>query len=714
MTPSAAWAVFPLFRVVDGVCACSKGAACEDVGKHPRVSWGQLGAGEKLEGRTGEGLGIATGSRSGVFVLDLDRKPGKDGFATLEANGWDLPATYTVATPSGGVHLYFRLPPFPVKTSGGRIGPGVDVRGEGGYVVAAGSPGKSAGSVYTVIDESPIVDAPAWLLEHPELQKDESLPEARSYHAISETHPLWDERNAMAVAACRNFPASQEGGEASLALGSIIKRLVWDLELPPDRALELILEEWNPRCTKIDGFTPYPWSEEGIARTISRSLEKNFVSGVAPAGWLERFGKEVSKPTPANVSKRRQKNPSHQYTCTVGDVPNGDKTGTTFANMVSLLSTHEDWEGVWAFDLLKNKVRAVGPPIQLAAEGPSGLADHDADAVVLWFELLGGFAVTRDMADRAILSVARKNEYNPIEDWLATLPANSGPSLFEGLSACVFGASKPLYDLYLRRFMVGAIRRALQPGTKLDNVLVLQSPKQGDGKSTFVKALFGEEWSTEDLPESDIGHKDNAFALASTWGVELAELDKLLRGHSTAVKSFLTRCVDTYRPPYGRHMVEKKRQCVFVGTTNETDFLRDPSGSRRFWCIPVGRVDLEWLRAHRDQLWAEAYALYLAGETHWLTPEEELERAADAEQFGQEEILADPVTDFCKGKTFVKLADVLRVVRLSEPHATEARAILALKRIGCVRGLFGTERIRAWGVPERISTMQQPKKATQP
>jgi len=108
------------------------------------------------------------------------------------------------------------------------------------------------------------------------------------------------------------------------------------------------------------------------------------------------------------------------------------------------------------------------------------------------------------------------------------------------------------------------------------------------------------------------------------WIYEVAELSALRARDAESVKAFLTARVDRFRPPYGRNVVSQPRQVVFVGTTNEAEFLDDPTGARRFWPVQVGEIDIEAVEADRFQLWAEAAEYYQYGpdRTWWLTEEE--------------------------------------------------------------------------------------------
>ncbi len=159
------WTTFPLLPInSDGTCGCGD-RTCKDGGKHPSCKWGEksLGAGAQVPVPPGFGVGLATGARSDVIVIDLDRKGGVDGLAALRALG-EVPDTLAVATPTGGFHLYFKHPGFRIGNSASVIGPGIDVRGDGGYVVLPPSPHKVGGHYEWIDQNVPIADLPGWLV----------------------------------------------------------------------------------------------------------------------------------------------------------------------------------------------------------------------------------------------------------------------------------------------------------------------------------------------------------------------------------------------------------------------------------------------------------------------------------------------------------------------------------------------------------------------
>jgi putative DNA primase/helicase len=187
-----------------------------------------------------------------------------------------------------------------------------------------------------------------------------------------------------------------------------------------------------------------------------------------------------------------------------------------------------------------------------------------------------------------------------------------------------------------RCFLIGSVARIYDPGCKMDCMLVIEGP-QSTRKSTAVRELFGERHFTDDMP--DLGTKDAAITVGSAWCIELAELSAMVgrRKEVEVIKAFITRRVDNFRPPYGRRNVKRRRHCVLVGTTNATDdWMHDDTGGRRFWPIRCGEIDLDLLKQNRDQLWAEAVALYRLGPNEggawWFTDEAILNEAREEQE----------------------------------------------------------------------------------
>ncbi len=266
-------AVFPLWSTSDGVCQCWLCDNCDAPGKHPRAKWSELGVADKWgndEDPDCEDFGIATGRRSGVWVLDLDHKPneGRDGIANFLrwTLGREVPDTFTVATPSGGLHLYWLLPDFEVRTSGNELAQGVDIRGEGGFAVAPGSKHKNGG-IYSVARDIDPVQAPYWLLSWRKLRKKEE-GEGIPVEPIIMTDDEKTFRVSRARQKLREMRPSVEGQQGSKAMLAACQYLVLDEGFSDGDAKTLIVEEYNPRAQG-------PWNEREIDYKIDQARNRS-------------------------------------------------------------------------------------------------------------------------------------------------------------------------------------------------------------------------------------------------------------------------------------------------------------------------------------------------------------------------------------------------------------------------------------------------------
>jgi predicted P-loop ATPase len=259
-----------------------------------------------------------------------------------------------------------------------------------------------------------------------------------------------------------------------------------------------------------------------------------------------------------------------------------------------------------------------------------GSAWSDAHRIELQIYLQkSGIQVTRPsvVQDSVIVAASRK-AYNPLRDYLKGLCWDQVPRLDTWLQRYLGADGDPRYLRAVgRAFLIGAAKRGYFPGTKMDNVLVLEAG-QGRGKSTAVRIL-SKGWTTDYMP--DLHSKDAAVQIQGTFLNEFSELAALHRADLESLKGFLTRSIDRYRPPYGRNAVERPRQCSFIGTTNLNEYLQDETGGRRFWPVRCRAIDTDALRNDVDQLWAEAFWAGTVEREEWhLTAE--LETLAQSEQ----------------------------------------------------------------------------------
>lgn len=254
---------------------------------------------------------------------------------------------------------------------------------------------------------------------------------------------------------------------------------------------------------------------------------------------------------------------------------------------------------------------------------PEPVKNVDYSGVRNYIESIYGISGNLKIDDSLAL-VFEKQSFHPVKDYLNLLEWD-GESRVDSLLIDYFGADNNIYSREaIRKMLCGAVARIMRPGTKYDLVLTLVG-SQGSYKSTFINKL-GRGWFSDSF--TTVQGKEAFEQIQGAWLVEIAEMSGFKKAEVESVKHFITKQEDTFRPAYGRTSETYPRQCVFFGTTNNRDFLRDPSGNRRFMPIDVNvdrvikKVTTD-LDSEIDQIWAEAVELYKAGEPLYLSAEAE-------------------------------------------------------------------------------------------
>lgn len=313
-------------------------------------------------------------------------------------------------------------------------------------------------------------------------------------------------------------------------------------------------------------------------------------------------------------------------------------------NVALILGNDARWQGVIAYDSFSSKIRKMRTPPYGGA--PGDWSDLDDIKVTLWLAEVYGLRVKSAMVLEAVNSVAHDNAFHPVREYLDGLEWDGVPRLDQWLQRCL-GVQDCDYTRKVgKRWPLSAVARVFRPGCKADSVLILEG-MQGAGKSTSMSVLGGE-WFM-DTP-FNLGDKDGYQAIRGKWIVELGELDAFNKAESTRAKQFFSASVDTYRESYGRRVLDVPRQCVFVGTTNQDEYLKDDTGNRRYWPVTCTRVDMERLREDRDQLWAEAVHCYRAGEVWWVERDESDVFAAEQDKRYQADMWEEPIITYLADK----------------------------------------------------------------
>src|ERR1039457_774052 len=324
-----------------------------------------------------------------------------------------------------------------------------------------------------------------------------------------------------------------------------------------------------------------------------------------------------------------------------------------------------------------------------------GYTDHDLLEITNWLQhedrkMYSG----KDTAQDAVAAVAGRNAYHPVRDYLASLVWD-GKERIETWLIRLAGARD---DAYVRaaskKWLIGAVARVVKPGCRMDYMLVLEG-KQGSRKSTTVDIL-GRPWAGS-LQNQALHSESAVEGLQGKWIVELAELDGLRRSEVTAAKDFISRVDDYYREKYGRVATAHPRQNVLIGTVNDSQYLIDPTGNRRFLPIRIARtIDTDGLATERDQLWAEAVAAFYAGVPWHLDAVEEALANGEQAQRVPEDVWQATILQWLLGKIqdapllrdelSVSTAEVMEgALEIPVGHrskADEMRVSATMKRLG--------------------------------
>jgi predicted P-loop ATPase len=294
------------------------------------------------------------------------------------------------------------------------------------------------------------------------------------------------------------------------------------------------------------------------------------------------------------------------------------KTGprAVLRNALLALRNAPELKGVAGYDRFRCETYMMKPaPWSKDSEQlPRPWTQVDDMLLTDWLQERGIF-VGPEVAGQAVEVAAHENEFDSLLDYLNSLQWDGVPRL-DTWAADYLQADDDKYTRAVAsRWLISAIARAYHPGSKCDSVLVAEG-KQGLKKSTAFSILGGEFFSDE---ISDVGSKDASLQVAGVWVLEVSELDSFARREMSSIKAFLSRQIDRFRPPYGKRPISVPRRCVFCGSTNDADWMRDPSGGRRFWPIRChGEARVDELAKVRDQLWAEALHRYRQGASWWL------------------------------------------------------------------------------------------------
>lgn len=571
-------------------------------------------------------IGLATGSVSqNVFVIDLDidEDRGIDGYHSLE--DWqrehgDFPETWTAITGRGGYHLYYRGNG-KIKNRAGIID-GVDIRGNGGYVVAPPSIHKN-GNRYEweySPDEFEIAKADnnvEYFLNHDDQKQSAAFTMPNIVAAGQRNQMLFRFACMMQAKGASDqsvFAATMAENESSCS--------------PPltEQEVKVIVAS----ATRYDKGKPIHIDSEGVA------TRENKDDVIGNPEWVLNF-LDCNHDKDGNIKSVKQ-----------------------FVHNFEIVMDKDDrFAGKIRFNEFAQQLYLCGNVPWEKEDNCRAWSSHDDSALFSLIQADYGLKSRQDFAD-ALKNVSMRNKFHPVRELLDSLTWDGKEHIRSLLPECLGAEDSDYTYQVMRLWMLGAVSRVYKPGNKFDYTMILQG-SQGIGKSTFLKQLaMDDSWFNDSLDSLD---SDKAVqSLTGSWIIELAELKSLARtaGGVESVKRFLTATQDKYRIPYERRADTFYRQCVFAGTTNKDDFLQDETGNRRFLIVQTGvkkpskSLFVPEIMDTIKLAWAEAVHIWKNEKPQLILPEAYMQEAKEL----QEANMADDgkrgiILDYLEGKTQV-------------------------------------------------------------
>lgn len=562
------------------------------------------------------------------LVIDYDprndRTEGKKAFQNLVDYVGEAFMTYTVRTGSGGLHVYLKKPKefhtreilpkedYPQFT-------GLEFKTIGRQVVGPGSIHPDTKELYRIVWSSPSearMEAPQKLLDL--IKKEFVLPgidlQGEGLGAFTD-----DDRTVSRYVEYlgKEQPAIEgQGGDLKTYSMACRGR---DFNLSPQKTFEILWKYYNPRCIPS-------WEEKDL--------------------WVK-----VKSAYTNNKDIQGKWNPQAQFD--IPDLPENIRKAPIFErdskgmpkkmlrNVIAfMLLESNPLYGLLRFNLFTNTIEFKSKAPWHTNEGRAW-TDEDAIQFKAWLSDEQSFEININVIHEAALTVATRNAYHPIKNYLESLEWDGKPRLHNWISEYCQTEENEYTRAIGEKVLLAAIARLYKPGTKFDHVLVLEGP-QGIGKSTLV-SILGKYWYGDIM--IDPYSKDTIDALRGKWIIEISEME-CTRREVTALKRFISCVSDRVRPAYARTTQDFPRQCVFIGTINPENgrgYLKDPTGNRRYWPVYLEAIDFVRLRSDMDQIWAEALQVYKKGNFKLYLDSKYLQDFAKAQ--ADERFEADPLEE---------------------------------------------------------------------
>jgi predicted P-loop ATPase len=592
--------------------------------------------------------------RDDLVVVDVDPRQFQDGrnsfYALLEALGMkdQVLDTYTVRSREGntsdldGLHLYFRKPKGISLRTKNKEYPGIEVKSYGSQLVGPGSVHPDTLKPYTVLRGHPsrLLPCPPHILQW--WARTTTTATGGTDEAVDDEYTRSRFRDYLGLS---DVAVEGAGGDN---LTFYVACQGKDFGLTEEAIFEEMRDHWNPRCAP-------PWPEKELARKVHNAYaySQNTVGTRSGASEFEPVAPTCGEEAAAMTEEQRDAALIYERDRIEAERKAGlrwdiqtDKNGQSLKNTITNVLNffrHGD-HGTYAnplSDLIRMNMFtyqvefARSAPWHRRDERPAHWRDIDTTKMVQRLSDLRRWCPPEQVVIQAVNAYSYDHQYHPVRDYLRGLEWDGIPRL-DQLFPYYTGTPDGLYERAVSRcFLIACVARVMRPGCQHDHVPILEG-KQGTGKSSFCRVLGGPYYGSLHIEPSN---KDTLVNMAGIWIAELSEFICARKSEANAFKAFISTTEDIFRKPYGRISERIPRQIAFIATINPEDdlgYLKDTTGNRRFWPLRTSRIRLDELTVDRDQLFAEAFYYFKAGEP-WHLIDEAVIREATAQQYNRAE-----------------------------------------------------------------------------
>lgn len=497
-------------------------------------------------------------------------------------------STYTELSPSGtGLHLFLSIND-KIDLVTNKKAP-YELYTHGRYFTFTGIPYGEPKDVRAVTgDEAEellkIIGYP-WKKVSKEIKSGTIIPPTSVATNVSDSDVLakmFASKNGLAIKSLYEGNAGNSGGDLSRADASLLAHLAFWTQKNPEQMERIWVT--SPLGSREKTQNRADYRQSSVANAISRCTEV----------YKHQEKRDVFIPdSNAEIEfLTKVKKVKDEFVVTI--VQNTE-------NIARILRHDSSFAGRFRYDIFRNTVEYFNKNAWCLQEMN--------DAVKLQTQISIKYPdflnVGKDMVADAMMLVSKENMFDSAVDYIKSCVWDQKPRLDQWLCS-VYGVEDNEYHRAVgSNWLKGLVKRIMEPGCKFDHVLVLEG-EQGSMKSTSL-AVLGGQWHVETAMSTD--NKDFFMQFQGKAIIEFSEGETLNKTEVKKMKAIITTQVDKYRPPYERLSQDFPRRCVFAMTTNESEYLKDETGNRRWLPVKLMKdeADINWLASNRDQLFAEAY-----------------------------------------------------------------------------------------------------------